>query len=495
MPFGQNGFLPRFLCASLAVRVLGLLAPFVAAAQTNELEKTTAPLPTAYQDADESVTNGLGSWIWASRTFDMQTVQFWREFEIPASTSVTHARLRMTVDNEYFLYLDGREMGQGAEWHELYDYNVTYLLPPGKHVLAVRAYNASKFAGMIFGLQIAMADGRTLEIKSDDTWRVVPDSEKGWETKTKDPGNWPAATVIGPLGCSPWWKCPDRANSMLTLQPIEPFFWQTGWFQVLSLSVCVVAVIVSLRLVGQVAMHRKERWLLQKERSRIARDMHDDLGSRMTQLVLHGEVAQSELPADSPARLHLDGICQEAREVLFTMDEILWGLNPKRDTFGDFASYICGYAQGFLKSTPIQCLFDVAPEMSSVVLDLPLRRALLMAVKESLNNVVKYSEATEVVLRVACQRQKLVVVVSDNGRGFDRTKINPERNGLANMVERLKEIGGKCMVTSSPGHGCRTELSVSLNQPLRWRSWEWVWGPKRNPKQINRANPLEIHYN
>src|SRR3954463_9501744 len=128
---------------------------------------------------------------------------------------------------------------------------------------------------------------------------------------------------------------------------------------------------------AQLALHKKERLLLQRERARIAMDIHDDLGSRMTQLVLHGEVAQSDLPPESTTRSQLDRICQEARDVLSTLDEILWAVNPRRDTLSDFSAYICGYAQDFLKPTPIQCLLDVEFESADLVLDLPVRRALL----------------------------------------------------------------------------------------------------------------------
>jgi len=421
----------------------------------------------------EDVTNGLGSWIWAAQTLDRQTCQLWRSFVIPDSVAVTHAQLRMTVDNEYTLFLDGREIGRGAEWRELFDYNLTPLLSSGRHTFAVKAYNSSSFAGMIFGFRIDLADGRTIEIKSDRSWRIVPEGETGWETTVKASDKWPAATIIGPLGTAPWWQIPENVNPMPTLQPIKIFFWQTGWFQISLLSVCALAILISSRLLAQLAVHRKERWLLRQERARIARDIHDDLGSRMTQLVLHGEVAQSELPVDSETRLQIDRICEEARAVLSTMDEILWAVNPKRDTFGDLASYVCGYAQEYLKSTPIQCLFDIAPAMSAVVLDLPLRRALLMAIKETLNNAVKHSGATKLVLEMKCAPQRLVVVVSDNGHGFDQSKLKFGRNGLDNMAQRMQEVGGTCLVTSQVEKGCRVEFGLPIWQS-RWRAWNWM---------------------
>jgi signal transduction histidine kinase len=439
--------------------------------------------------AEDDPTNGLGSWIWTATTLDRQTCQFWRSFEIPSSSAAVHARLAMTADNEYTLLLDGRELGRGAEWRELFDYDVTPLMSPGRHTLAVKAYNASDFAGMIFGLRIDLADGRSLEVQSDESWRIVPDGVTGWEKAAKAPDAWPRATIIAPLGSLPWWEKPQRVNPMPTLQPIMIYFWQTGWFQITLSSVCLLALLISARLVGQLAVHRKERWLLKRERARIARDIHDDLGSQMTQLVLHGEVAQSELPADSVTRQQLDKICEEARSVLSTMDEILWAVNPKRDTFRDFTSYVCGYTQEFLKSTQIQCLFDLAPETSAVVLDLPVRRALLMAIKESLNNAVKHSEASELVLRIAWEEEKLVVVVSDNGQGFDQTKSKPGRNGFTNMAQRMHEVEGSCLVTSQPGKGCRVEFGLPLKQS-RWRPWPWTWKPARALVNGLESKPL-----
>ena len=276
---------------------------------------------------------------------------------------------------------------------------------------------------------------------------------------------------------------------MPTLQPIHVYFWQTGWFKITLSSFCVLVVLISARLVAQLAVHRKERWLLQRERARIARDIHDDLGSQMTQLVLHGEVAQSELPADSATRLQLDRICEEARSVLSTMDEILWAVNPKRDTFRDFTSYVCSYAQEFLKPTQIQCLFDLAPEMSAVVLDLPVRRAFLMAIKETLNNAVKHSGASELVLQIRWREERLEAVVSDNGKGFDPAKLKPGRNGFTNMTQRMREVEGTCLITSQPGKGCRVEFGLPLKQS-RWRTWPWLAKPARSLAQGTETKTL-----
>jgi len=440
-----------------------------------------------------SPTNGLGSWIWSSNTFNGQICHLWKTFEIPGGSPVAKARLVMTADNEFTIYLDGRELGHGAEWRELFVFDVSRIMTPGRHVLAVKAMNSFSIAGMLFGLRVDLADGRIIEVKSDQTWRVVPDDVRRWETRTERLPGWPAATIMAPFGSAPWWSQPVAVNMIPTLQPITVFFWQTGWFQLTLLLVCGLVILFSFRLMAQLALHRKERWLLQRERARIAREIHDDIGARMTQLVLHGEVAQSGLPDGSEAQVHLVQICEEARGLLSTMDEILWAVNPKRDTLRDFSAYVCNYAQKFLKATPIQCLFELDPEMSAADFTLPLRRSLLLAIKETLNNAVKHSGATELLLKIQWPGERLIVVVQDNGKGFDPAVVKSERNGMANMAQRMAELGGTCQVTSRPGHGCRIEFSIPLKHP-RQSLWAWLWHVKQlsgQPPDTQTAGPKE----
>jgi len=439
----------------------------------------------------DSRTNGLGSWIWAARTFDRQTCQLWRSFEIPADAKVTNAHLLMTADNEHTLFLDGRELGRGAEWRNLCQYDLAQLMSPGRHVLAVMAFNSTDYAGMIFGLQIGLADGRVIEIKSDSDWRIVPEGVRGWEKMTEAPDSWPAATVVAALGDKPWWGRPDNIEVIPPLQPLQTHFWQSSWFQVSVVALCGLGILVSFSLMAQLALHQKERRLLQQERARIARDIHDDLGSRMTQLVLHGEVAQSELSHDSETRSQLHEMCEEARGLLASVDEILWAVNPRRDTLRDFASYVCGYAQDFFKHSVIQCRIDVDLEISAAPFDLPLRRSLLMAIKETLNNAAKHSRATELLLQIRWHRQKLVVVVQDNGRGFDPAKAGSDRNGLTNILQRMRELGGTCVIISQPNKGCRVEFSIPLAHRRR-RPWDWFGKGKRSstPETVRKKPRL-----
>ena len=424
-------------------------------------------------DPNKPALDLLGSWIWDAVTTNGQACQFWRAFDIPPSNKVINARLLVTADNEFTLFLDGREIGHGSDWRELFDYNLVLLLSPGRHVLGVKALNPTGFAGMLFGMRIELANGQIIEIKSDKSWKLAPDEARSWKAMSKPGTTWPAAKIVGPVGEHPWTPFPVHINAMLTPQPIKVFFWQTVWFQIGFLTLCGLSALTIFFLAAQLTLHRKERWLLQRERARIAMDVHDDIGSRMTHLVLNGEVAQSEVPAGSKARAQLEQICDEARGVLSSIDEILWAINPRRDTLQDFADYVCDYTQKFLAHTSIECVFEVDPEMLNAAADLPLRRSLLMAIKETLNNTVKYSDATELHLQIKRQRHSLIVVVQDNGKGFDMSANRPSGHGLGNMSKRMQELGGSCRISSEVGKGCRVEFCIPLRLP-RGFSLPWL---------------------
>jgi signal transduction histidine kinase len=478
----------RILALGLAWWLLAAVIPARAATVSGGVE-----IPEATKDYLQW-TNGMGPWIWASDTFDNQTCKLWKSFEIPAAAAVVKAQLVLSVDDEFSLFLDGRELGRGVDWREVFVFDLTALLAPGKHVLAIRAYNAAIAAGMTMSLKVSLADGRVIEVKSDESWRIVPDSVKHWERRTAAPPDWPAALVEAPLGEGPWGDWPVNAILMPPLQPIRLPFWQTAWFQIFFLTCFGLVALFSLQLMAQLALHRKERWLLQRERTRIAREIHDDIGARMTQLVLQGEVAQCGLPEGSKTQRELGQICEDARHLLATLDEILWAVNPQRDTLRDFESFVCKYAQEFLKPTAIQCLLEVPPDPAPVDFNIAIRRSLLMAIKEALNNVVKYSRATELQLRIKHERQKLTVTIQDNGAGFDPQALEPGRHGITNMHERMNELGGNCTISSRSGQGCRVEFSVPLRQTppaLWWRipGFERVWKRIRKGRTLATTDP------
>jgi len=418
-------------------------------------------------------TNRLGQWIWETNTTDKQTCRFWKTFEIPRGGKVASAILRITVDNGYSLFLDGREIGRGSDWKTVTKYDVSRLLNPGHHILGVEGFNDRLEAGLIFGLEIQLVDQQVIEIVSDDSWLVVPDEKPNWMTRKNALPNWHPAIVVGGINHHPWEVWPFGLTAEPALLPLVVHFWQTVWFQLSVLTLLLLAIGVCLWLKAQLSLQARSQKLLQAERIRIARDIHDDLGAQLTQLVLLGEVAQREQPDASPARTQFNQICRLARELSHGMDEVVWAVNARRDTLRDFANYVCKYAQVFLNPTTIRCRLDVEPELPATMFDLPVRRNLFLAVKEALNNAAKYSGAAELFLRIYRAGDKLVVTVEDDGRGFDPEQLGGERNGLTNMTQRMHEINGVCELFSQPGGGCRVVFTVPLeNQPQRrWLNW------------------------
>jgi signal transduction histidine kinase len=433
-------------------------------------------------------TNHIGQWIWDTNTFDKQTCRLWRSFEIPRDAKVSSAIARITVDNGFTLFLDGQEIGRGSDWRTVTEYDLTWLLNPGRHTLAVEAFNDRLEAGLIFGLHIQLVDRQIIEILSDNTWFIVPDAppDKKWATRKTALPDWHPAIVVGAIHHHPWEIWPYGLSIEPPLRPAVVRFWQTGWFQLSLFLVCALALLFCVWLMTQLAAQSKAQRFLQVERARIARDIHDDLGAQLTQLVLLGEVAQREQPANAAARAQFNQICERARELSHAMDEVVWAVNSRRDTLRDFVNYVCKYARIYLDPTPIRCRLDVEPEIPPDAFDLPVRRNLFLAVKEALNNAAKHSEAGELFLRIYRKGQKLVVAVEDNGKGFDPAQAGAERNGMTNLSQRMSEVGGICNVISQPGGGCLVVFTVPLARARR-RAW---FSRRPSPDEMDDMNAV-----
>ena len=262
------------------------------------------------------------------------------------------------------------------------------VLKPGAHVLAVDAFNMAETtggntAGVILGLSINFADGSILKIPSDDNWRVVPATERSWLSLKHARSHWPQAKVIGQVGTSPWWRTPLRIERVPPEQPVILHFWQTGWFQITLVAVCGTAMLVCLRLMAQLALQSKAQRFLQVERARIARDIHDDLGARLTQLVLLGEVAQSELPdrfGDAGARSA--SFAKGPATCRTRVDEVVWASIPgaTRCAIYDLRLQIRAM---FSSARPHSLPAGRGSELPAIAFDLPIRRNLFLAVKEA----------------------------------------------------------------------------------------------------------------
>jgi signal transduction histidine kinase len=407
---------------------------------------------------------GLGDWIWTTNVTDRQACRFWKTFDIPQNASVAHALLQVTADNSYTVYLDGREVGRGGDPNNLAEYDLTLLMSPGRHVLAVEAFNDSFDAGMILGLRVKLANGKAIQVTSDPSWRIANGNDRNWLKRKQADDSWPAARVVGYAGQA-WWQYPSKIIQAPPLQSFIIHFWQHGWVLAVLLLACFTVAVLSLRQGFQLALQARANRLLDRERARIARDMHDDLGSGLTQLTLLGELILRETSPDGETRTRLNQLCAKSRLLLRSMDEVIWVVNPRRDTVKDFAAFVSEHAQEFLASTSIRCRQEVAEELPAIPLELPQRRNLLLAVKEAIRNAARHSGANEVNLKVQVVDNTLKVVVEDNGRGFSPDDAPGDRNGVANMKQRLADIGGSMTMETAPGKGC----SITFLLPLQTR--------------------------
>jgi signal transduction histidine kinase len=202
------------------------------------------------------------------------------------------------------------------------------------------------------------------------------------------------------------------------------------------------------------------------ERARIARDLHDELGTGLTEVSLLADagLAESHGMGKEPHRFH--DIAEKARALVSGLDVIVWAIDPKRNSLQSFADYLGRYATELFSASDIVCRFKIPIECDPVTMTEAARHSLFLAVKEALNNVLRHASATEVELQISQSPDLLQVVVADNGRGFDWHKIQPG-DGLANLQARLEALNGQCLIESQEGKGTTVRFSVPLpGQPI-----------------------------
>ena len=256
----------------------------------------------------------------------------------------------------------------------------------------------------------------------------------------------------------------NETGASLALE-VKPFFWQTWWFRVAVVVlftglVFAVARYVTFRRLRSKLLRLEQENALQRERARIAKDIHDDLGARMTQISLLSELTQQALPQPKKAGVLVGQIATMSRQGIKSLDEIVWAVNPRNDTLPDLLDYAGQYAVDFLQAAGISCRVDFPTTPPPRDIPASVRHGLFLAIKEALHNVVKHAQATEVWLRVSVTDRSLRWVIEDNGRGFDQPPEDTLADGVRNMQQRLTELGGTCSVESRAGAGTRINFEV-----------------------------------
>jgi signal transduction histidine kinase/ligand-binding sensor domain-containing protein len=248
---------------------------------------------------------------------------------------------------------------------------------------------------------------------------------------------------------------------------VMPYFHQTSWFKA---GVALLALLSFAAAAAVIQRHRYRRRLeraerqreMEQERARIARDLHDDLGTSLTQIGLLSALANRDNTPASEAKELIQDVRSRAREMVIALDEIVWAVNPKNDTLAGLVNYLGHFAEEFFRASNIRLRLDLPPQLPPIPLAAETRHNLFLAFKEALNNAARHSGATQVDLRVDISATELVINIQDNGCGAALPNASEFSDGLANMKRRLEHIGGHAEWQSTVGKG----TDVKFNAPL-----------------------------
>jgi sugar lactone lactonase YvrE len=254
----------------------------------------------------------------------------------------------------------------------------------------------------------------------------------------------------------------NNSGSVLEIT-VQPQFWQTGWFRAVVMLCLLGIVVAAVRFVSTQKLHRQ--LALEKERARIARDLHDQLGANLTQVALLGEMAEADKGSPEEIQVHAQQISQTARETTHALDEIVWAVNPSNDTLDGLVTYICKYAQEYLALAGLRYRADMPTQLPAIGFPPEARHNVFLAFKEAVNNVVKHAQASEVWIRLRLQPDHFTLEIEDNGRGPGNLDKNtaPPGDGLRNMRKRMEDIHGEFSI----GPGTKGGTSVRLTIPIK----------------------------
>ena len=202
---------------------------------------------------------------------------------------------------------------------------------------------------------------------------------------------------------------------------------------------------------------------MEKERARIARDLHDQLGANLTQVALLGEMVETDKEEPSEVETHARQISSTARETTRALDEIVWTVNPSNDTLDGLINYLCKYAQEFLALAGLRYRLEVPSQLPAIPISPEVRHNVFLAAKEAVNNVVKHSQASAAWVRLHLEAHRFILEIEDNGRGLAAGSEKKGRSGLGNMRKRMEDVGG----TFEAATGAEGGTLVRLIAPLR----------------------------
>jgi ligand-binding sensor domain-containing protein/signal transduction histidine kinase len=258
---------------------------------------------------------------------------------------------------------------------------------------------------------------------------------------------------------------------------VLPHFWQTWWAITLA-AVGLVALVGRVVVLVEKRKHQRQlrkleqERALERERTRIARDLHDEMGAKLCRISFLSEGARLGDQSSEDLQDQISSISDASREVLQSLDEIVWAVDPQNDTLDQLASYIGQYVEEYFQKTGIKWEVDLPARPLQYPLSSHTRHDLFLAMREAFTNVLKHSGATRAKVCMTCENSTIEIVISDNGAGFDpvATEVGGDEasmnfgNGLRNMRQRMADIGGQCVVESALGRATTVRFRLGIDK-------------------------------
>lgn len=247
-------------------------------------------------------------------------------------------------------------------------------------------------------------------------------------------------------------------------------WWTSTWAYAVYLVLLLASVGGTIRYVEVRKLKRRIEQLeheraLERERTRISQDMHDEVGARLTEIGILSELAKEGVNDPRQTEMQIKKISETSREVIASISEIIWAINARNDSLDDLVAYLREYASKYLGTTAIKCTFEIPDEVPTLHLSAEARRNIFLVVKESLHNIVKHSRASEVQMRISLLSHNIEITIEDNGHGFDAEQPSRFGNGLRNMEKRMNDIGGTFEIVSRAGRGTTVTVRVRYLTP------------------------------
>jgi signal transduction histidine kinase len=236
---------------------------------------------------------------------------------------------------------------------------------------------------------------------------------------------------------------------------VLPAYYETWWF------ILLVVLGIATLLYGLYQYRIQQLLRLQQVRNRISADLHDELGSSLSGISIMGTLAQKSISLEHESSQYISRIVDEVKQVSGSLDDIVWNISPKNDTLSALMARMMRYASELFEARQIKYEFVFPENVERIRLSMEQRRNFYLVYKESVNNLVKYSRCSLASIRITVLHNSLLLVVEDNGTGFDTTRQS-DRNGLRNMKERSKKLNGNLTIRSLPGNGTTIEFQFPM---------------------------------